>query len=145
MPTTELTTAKYFNDPQPPQQPGLTDTPEPAASQPSSAGILAAANSYLTLVVAAGFLICVTIVAFPDLKSAWSERPKNVLDLWLRFGGAKPDQTFEKFIIERTEADQRQWAEMYKNSPAYQLKDIPTFNLDSKQFNWQLNQPQRRK
>src|SRR5262245_55301546 len=95
MPTTELSTAKYFNDPDASQpQPNLADGQEPAAqAQPFSAGILAAANSYLTLIVAAGALLCVAIVAVPFLKSAWSDRPKSAFDMFLRMGGAKPDQT----------------------------------------------------
>ena len=146
----ELSTAKYFQESQPASDTRAPDVPLPdeletdPSFQPFSSSILAIANSYLTLIVAAGVILCVAMLAFPYLKSAWSNHPKSILDLWVQLGGGKSGQTFEQFIKERTDADQREWAEMYKNSPAYKFKDMP-FTFDASKLNLQFNQPQRRK
>src|SRR5262249_57737050 len=79
------------------------------------------ATTLVSIVVGAAAVACVLGLAIPYFSQLNSQKPTNVLDWWLRLGGAKPDQTFEKFLHDAAESNQQQWDDMYRNSPMYKF------------------------
>jgi len=99
---------------------------ETCADRPSKGQGLQRATTWISIIVGAAAVICIVALAVPYLSEVNAKKPTNVLDWWLRFGGAKPDQTFERFLQDSMEENQRQWEEMYRNSPAYQFNQNQT-------------------
>ena len=96
------------------------------------------ATTLISIFVGAAAVACVLGLAIPYLSQLNKEKPTNVLDWWLRFGGAKSDQTFEKFLRDGVESNQREFDEMYRNSPAYQLNNSPMYQFNQNQSQWQF-------
>ena len=101
-----------------------TGTPPPA----SATSALERLPSRLSLVLGAALAVAVTILAIGyltsarDRVSARAKHSTHPIDWLLWFGGAKPDQTFEKFVKDTTAKSQREWDEKYRNSPAFQTE-----------------------
>jgi hypothetical protein len=102
--------------------------------RPHKVQSLQRATTLISFFVGATAVACVLGLVIPYLSQLNSEKPTNVLDWWLRLGGAKPDQTFEKFLHDAAESNQQQWDEMYKNSPAYKFNSSGGFQLNGWQF-----------
>jgi hypothetical protein len=96
------------------------------------------ATTLLSIFVGAAAVVCVLGLAIPYLSQLNKDKPTNVLDWWLRFGGAKSDQTFDRFLRDAAETNQQQWDEMYRNSPAYQLNNSPMYQFNQNQSQWQF-------
>jgi hypothetical protein len=85
------------------------------------------ANARLSRVLAFAIVVIATVLAIGYVKSARSsasarsKKSTSPIDWLLWFGGAKPDQTFEKYIKDTTEKNQREWDEKYRDSPASKL------------------------
>jgi hypothetical protein len=94
-------------------------------------------TSWVSAIAALAAAICLIGVGVPYISSAISDRPKSPIDWWLRLGGAKSDQTFEKFVRNAATAPQFDFDEMYKKSPVYNLDKTPMMQLN----NWPT-QPQ---
>lgn len=94
-------------------------------------------TTWISVFVGAAAVACIVALAVPYLSEANAHKPTNVLDWWLRFGGAKPDQTFERFLEDRMDASQREWEEAYRNSPAYNLNS-PAYQFNQNQTQWQF-------
>ena len=98
-------------------------------------------TSRLSLVIGAALVISVTILAVgyftlaKDRVSARAKKSTHPLDWLLWFGGAKEDQTFEKFVKDSTKKSQKEWEERYRNSPAYQFNPE---GVDFKRIQWKL-------
>lgn len=127
MSDSNLTTAKYLE--QTDEAGGATTAGVLNAAAPGvpMTGVWQRIVSRLSLVVGVALLICVTILAIGFVKSARdrvSARAKKAtspVDWLLWFGGAKEDQTFDKFLKDSSEKSQREWEERYRQSPAYQF------------------------
>lgn len=103
---------------------------EACGYRPPKGQALQRATTLLSIFVGAAAVACALGLAIPYLSQLNSEKPTNVLDWWLRLGGAKSDQTFEKFVRDTAESNQRQWDEMYRNSPAYKFSNSGGFQLN---------------
>jgi hypothetical protein len=85
------------------------------------------AVSRLSLVMGAGLVVVIAIMALgyfnsaKDSVSARAKKSNSPIDWLLWFGGAKQDQTFEKYIRDTTAKSQEEWDERYRNSPMSQF------------------------
>ena len=75
--------------------------------RPRKGQSLQRATTLISFFIGAAAVACVLGLAIPYLSQLNSEKPTNVLDWWLRLGGAKPDQTFEKFLHDRIKVASR--------------------------------------
>jgi len=100
-------------------------------AQTSSVHPLERISSWIGVIAAVAVVVCLAVLAIPYLASARSGKATNPLDWWLRFGGAQSDQTFEKFLRDRSSDYQREWDENYRKSPMYKF--------DSDQTKWQFD------
>ena len=105
--------------------------------RPHKGQSLQRATTLISIFVGAAAVACVFGLAIPYLSQLNEEKPTNVLDWWLRFGGAKPNQTFEKFVQDGVESNQREWEEMYRNSPAYQFNNSGMYQFNQSQWQFQ--------
>jgi hypothetical protein len=118
----DLISAKYF-------KPDETDTAADVATavaetptqKTSSADAWARASRWVSVFAGAALVACVMGVAVPYLTSATSGKKTSPIDWLVRLKGGKPDQTFEKWVRDSADASQKEWQEMYRKSPAYQL------------------------
>jgi hypothetical protein len=129
----ELTSAKYL---------ALVDeslaaaaTGSADATQPPSSpvGGSARVSGWTSLIAAGAVIACLVAVAIPYIIAARSQKATSPIDWLLRFGGARPDQTFEKWVRDSATANQHQWDEMYRKSPAY--------GVDPSKMNWHFEPP----
>jgi hypothetical protein len=95
-------------------------------------------TTLISIFVGGAAVICVLALAIPYLSQLHKDRPTNVLDFWLRLGGARSDQTFERFLQDSIESNQSEFEEMYRNSPAYQLNNSPMYQFNQNQTQWQF-------
>jgi anti-sigma-K factor RskA len=108
------------------------DTPAPEASTAiHRTAFWERTASWTSLVAGVAVVSAVGVLAFPYLKSFSQRKPTNPIDLMLRFGGASRDQTFEKFIRDTATAEQQDWEELYRKSPAYQLNGPKQWTFDT--------------
>jgi hypothetical protein len=83
--------------------------------------------SRLSLVMGAALAIVVAIMALgyfhsaKDSVSARAKKSNNAIDWFLWFGGAKNDQTFEKYLRDTAETGREEWDERYRQSPMSQF------------------------
>jgi hypothetical protein len=140
----ELSSSKYFQQAEQARAEAAAAAPPPPSS-PKKKGGWENAASYTSLIAGAAGLICVVAIAIPVINSAASHRPKNAIDMMLRFGGAKEDETFEKFLKNTVESTQREIEEQLRNSPGMEF-DPDKFRavLDDMNFdNWESRSNQR--
>ena len=133
----ELKSAQYFQTSSDSPVALESEPTEPIAPKRSPVETWQRVTSYTSAVAALALATCLIAVGIPYITSALSGRPKNPIDWMLRLGGAKSNQTFEKFVRDAATTPALDFDEMYKKSPMYQFKDNPIqFNT-----NWQI-QPQ---
>ena len=89
--------------------------------------------------------ICVTILAVSFIAGIQLPKAISPMDWWLRFGGAKPDQSFQKFINDAVSKNQVDFAESYRKSPMYQLEQSQNFQLNPQMINGQFQHSPRGK
>ena len=147
----ELQTAKYFVTEEPERDvanaAAQEQTAEPSAEvafRPASR--LEQAAAWTGVAVAGLVVICLALVAVPMITGIKLPKGTSPVDWWLWFGGAKSEQTFDKFIKDAEAKNQQDFAEMYRKSPMYQFQGIQPIDMNKlqgiQQFN---NQPQRRR
>jgi hypothetical protein len=141
----ELSSSKYFQQAEQARAEAAGAAPPPPPQPPKKKGGWENAASYTSVIAGAAALICVVAIAIPIINSAASHRPKNAIDMMLRFGGAKEDETFEKFLKNTVEATQRDFEEQFRNSPGFEFNpDKFRAALDDMNFdNWESNSNQR--
>jgi hypothetical protein len=131
MPESHLTTATFFEQGEEARAAGAEAEAQVATHPEASAlGAWAQASSWISVVVAGAVIACVTVLAIPYLTAARSQKATHPIDWFLWFGGARSDQTFEKYLRDSSEAYRREWEESYRKSPAFQL--------DRDYTNWQF-------
>ncbi len=108
--------------------------------RPPKGQSLQRATTLISIFVGGAAVACVLALAIPYLNQLNQKKPTNVLDWWLRLGGAKQDQTFEKFLNDSIESNQREWEEMYRNSPAYQFNNSAGYQFNQSQWQFQPGQ-----
>jgi hypothetical protein len=90
---------------------------------------------------AAGLVVvCLALIALPYVTGIKLPKAASPIDWWLWLGGAKSDQTFEKFVRDTATKNQNDWDEKYRQSPIYQFKGIQPIDLNrmqGMQFNGQ--------
>jgi hypothetical protein len=109
---------------------GSADTTQPATS---SVGAWARVSGWTSLIAAGAVIACAVAVAIPLITAVRSQKATSPIDWLIKLHGGQPDQTFEKFIRDSATANQHQWDEMYRKSPAYQL--------DPSKMNWNFGPP----
>jgi hypothetical protein len=130
-----LSTAKYFERAEEASQAGDSGNPDDAARKSAATvDAWARASRWISAVAGVAVVGCTMAIAIPYFTAASSGKPTSPFDWFLRFGGARSDQTFEKWVRDSTQANQRQWEEMYRNSPAYQFDP-------SKPIDWHFEPP----
>ena len=137
----ELKTAKYLESP----EDELTATSGTTTNQSSSLRESSTASwervtKWISLVAAGLVILCLVLVAVPYMTGIRLPKSASPMDWWLWFGGAKSDQTFEKFVRDTATKNQMDWDEKYRQSPTYQFKAIQPLNLNQMpggQFNSQ--------
>jgi hypothetical protein len=82
------------------------------------------AATWMSLMLGAAVVVCIAGIAISSLAGLKLPKSAYLIDWWLWFGGAKTDQTFEKFVRDASTKNQDNWDELYRQSPAYQLKDL---------------------
>jgi hypothetical protein len=145
MAETELITARYLRQAEEERQARLEaeaaaqaaeaeveeQSSEPPARQAWSSERLARNVSY---VMGGGALLCLVMLAVPYAASMGSKKRMSPLDWWLRLGGASSDQTFDRFLLDTMEQNQKAFETQFQQSPIY--------GIDTSNFNWanQFNQ-----
>jgi hypothetical protein len=118
----DLMSAKYFK---PDEMDSATDTAKAIEETPpqktTSADAWARASRWVSVFAGAAVVACVMGLVVPYLTSATSGKKTSPIDWLIRLKGGKPDQTFEKWVRDSAETSQKEWQEMYRKSPAYQL------------------------
>jgi hypothetical protein len=138
MSESNLTTAEYLEHMHEARE-AMTADGSIAASPPApAAGACDRVASRLSLVVGVALAVSVTVLAIGyltaarDHVSARAKKSTHPIDWLLWFGGAKEDQTFEKFVKDNSAKSKQEWDEKYRNSPAYQV--------DPEQMDWRRGQ-----
>jgi hypothetical protein len=117
----ELASSKYLQQAEQARAEAAAAAPLPPPQPPKRKNGWEHAASYTSVIAGAAALLCVVAIAIPIINSAAKHRPKNAIDMMLRFGGAKEDQTFEKFLKDTVETTQREFEQQLRNSPAYEF------------------------
>jgi hypothetical protein len=141
----ELASSKYLQQAEQARAEATAAAPPPPPQPPKKKNGWENMASYTSVIAGAAALICVVAIAIPIINSAASHRPKNAIDMMLRFGGAKEDQTFEKFLKDTVESTHREIEQQLRNSPGYEF-DPDKFRaaLDDMNFdNWESRSNQR--
>ena len=105
--------------------PSIDDAP---LQKTSSAAAWARASRWVSMFAGTALVVCLLVVVVLYLTSASSGKKTSPIDWLIRLKGGKPDQTFEKWVRDSAEANQREWQEMYRKSPAYQID--PSKSID---------------
>jgi hypothetical protein len=124
----ELASAKYLaqvDDSFAAAAAGSADAAQPASS---SVGTWARVSGWTSLIAAGAVIACAVAVAVPFITSVRSQKATSPIDWLLKLHGGPPDQSFEKWVRDSATANQHQWDEMYRKSPAYQF--------DPSKMNW---------
>ncbi|HZZ28596.1 MAG TPA: hypothetical protein VFE46_11390 [Pirellulales bacterium] len=131
MADTQLQTAAYF---QPPEKNTFeTDTASPAQASGSAAHNRTdweRVSTKISLVTAGAVLVCLVVLAIPYITGIQWPKSGSLGDWWLWLGGAKPDQTFEKFVKDVGAKNQLDWEAAYKRSPTYKLDTTPMYQFN---------------
>ncbi|HEV2970737.1 MAG TPA: hypothetical protein VGY55_12270 [Pirellulales bacterium] len=133
----DLASAKYLaqaEDSLAAAETGSADTTQPPAS---SVDIWARVAGWTSYIAAAAVIACLVAVAVPYITAARSQKATSPIDWLIKLHGGSPDQTFEKFIRDSATANEHQWDEMYRKSPAY--------GIDPSKMNWNFGPVQRAK
>ena len=138
MPEIELQTAKFFEQQNEEQSMGGgTAGGSPAAGSTPATRVKTASwekvAAWMGVGVAGVAVICLALVAVPMVTGIKLPKSTSPLNWWLWFGGAKSDQTFEKFIKDTEAKNQQEWAELYRKSPVYQFQGIQPLDLNQMQ------------
>jgi hypothetical protein len=94
---------------------------------------------------AAAVAVCVTALAVSFFAGIHLPKTLNPMDWWLRFGGAKPDQTFQQFIRDASARNQLDMDKNFRKSQLYQFEQSPNFQLNPQMTNWQFQSSPRNK
>ena len=111
-------------------------TPEPTSPRAPAESAWARASQWTSLVVAGALIVCIAVIAIPYLTASGSWKAGNSIDWLLRMGGARSDQTFERYLRESSEKSQREWEERSRNSPIQKL-DPGITNWKVEQFKFE--------
>jgi hypothetical protein len=136
MSETGLSSAKYYNESDPPivtDDGGSSPVPQFTPPKPSGGFAMVSATRWISIAAGAMVVICGAVLAYPYLTAPKSKKPTNAFDMFLRFGGAKEDQTFEKWLTDSLEASEGEWDKIQSESPA--------FKFDPNQVRWNFDPP----
>jgi hypothetical protein len=131
----ELKTAKYFET-QNGENEQLGAHPPEADSTPATplrAGTWEKAAAWVGVGVAGLVVVCLALIAVPMLTGIKMPKAASPIDWWLWLGGAKSDQTFEKFVRDTATKSRQDWDEKYRQSPMYQFQGIQPIDLNRMQ------------
>ena len=130
MPEIELKTAKLFEQQnEPTTETGAANGGDSSGTQAKTAAWEKAAA--WTGVVALGLVVmCLALIVVPTVTGIKLPKAASPMDWWLWLGGAKSDQTFEKFVRDTATKNQVDWDAKYRQSPMYQFKGIQPIQLN---------------
>jgi len=130
MSESNLTTAVYYEQEQEARAAAEADASSVTRPRVLPTSRWEHATSRISLIIAGVLAVCLAVLGIACLsaardKTAQAKRATYPIDWLLRFGGAKPDQTFQRFIKDSTERNDREWEDRYRDSPAYKHRSQP--------------------
>jgi hypothetical protein len=141
----ELKTAKYFESPEDElTATSGTTTDQSSSLRESSTASWERVTKWISLGAAGLVILCLVLVAVPYVTGIRLPKSASPMDWWLWFGGAKSDQTFEKFVRDTATKNPMDWDEKYRQSPMYQFKGIQPLNLNQMPGGQLNSQPSHR-
>lgn len=142
----ELQTAKYMGSTSEPIE--SEDAAEINSFQEnrSPTSRLEKAAGWVGVGVAGLVVVCLALIAIPKLTGFKMPKAASPVDWFLWLGGAKSDQTFEKYLTDSAKKNQQEWEERYRQSPMYQFKGMGPIDVNKLQGIQQFNDiPQQRR
>ena len=139
-----LSTAKYLTQNDEPDDVSPEDG-SPELSAPPAARGLEHITSRLSWIIGGAGAVCALILILSwfglarDRVNARAEKSTSAIDWFLWFGGAKEDETFEKFVTDTIEKNQTEWEEILRESPAFNFENDPDFREMQRQLEAQSN------
>lgn len=132
----ELMSIKYLQPDGEASSPGDASAIDKSPSTSTSpVAAWARASRWISAVAGVALLAGLIGLAIPYVKKAASTKANSPVDWLVRtFTGRSSNQVVEQWIRDRDEANQRQWDEMYRNSPVYQLEQ-------AKPIDWHFELP----
>jgi hypothetical protein len=145
MPEIELKTAKFFEQQNEPRSEsevmnaGDSGTPGLTSATLSKTASWEKVAAWMGVGAAGLVVVCLALIAVPTVTGIKLPKGSNPIDWMLWFGGAKPDQTFEKALRDSAARTQQEWDARYRESPMSQFKGIQPIDLNKMQGIQQFN------
>ncbi len=139
MPEIELKTAKFFEQQNERQietggmNVGDSDAPGLTPAAPSKTAAWEKVAAWMGVGAAGLVVVCLTLIAVPMVTGIKLPKSASPIDWWLWFGGAKSDQTFEKFVKDTAKKNPLDLEEKDRQSPAYQFQGMEPIHLNPMQ------------
>jgi hypothetical protein len=99
------------------------------------------ASTWVSVIAAGAVVLCLAVFAVSSFTGLHLPKSGNMMDWWLWLGGAKSDQTFDKFLKDTAAKNQRDieanfkapalqvdttWVNQFNQSPTMQFNPQPT-------------------
>jgi hypothetical protein len=126
MSETKLQTAAFFQ----PESEAALATADPNLDQSaelnaSKTGDWERLSTWVSVGAAGAVVLCLAIFAITSITGIHLPKDANGLNLWLWFGGAKSDQTFEKFLKDTAAKNKRDVEANFQSSPVSDMHFVP--------------------
>jgi hypothetical protein len=138
MSQSELTTAKYFQQIEVRRSTAIAEQIDhPRKERRTATDAWAKASSWISLIGGGAIAVVLIVFAVGYFAGDGSKKKTYPIDWFLRLGGAKSGQTFEKFVRDTAATNKLNWDEQYRKSPMYQFENSPTPLWDPQKLVWQ--------
>ncbi len=139
-----LSSAKYFQQAEEAREAAVVvNSPEPVPQRYTGTDTLAQVSRWMSWIAGGAVVLCLMVFATGYFAGDGSKKRTNPIDWFLRFGGAKSDQSFEKFIRNTATMKTIDWDEQYRKSPMYQFEHSQVPLIDPQKLGWQMNGSKR--
>ena len=137
MSDSELTTAKYFQQIEAARSTATAEQIDlPQQERRTTTDAWAKASSWISLIGGGAIAVVLLVFAVGYLVGDGSKKKTYPIDWFLRLGGAKSDQTFEKFVRNTATTNKLDWDEQFRKSPMYQFENSQTPLIDPQKLGW---------
>jgi hypothetical protein len=113
-----------------------SETVEELHEPRTSTDAWAKASSWISLIGGGAVAVCLLVFAAGYFIGDGTKKKTYPIDWFLRLGGAKSDQTFEKFVRDSAINSKVDWDEQYRKSPMYQFENSQTPLIDPQKLGW---------
>jgi len=135
-----LSSAKYFQQAEEARAAAVVvNSPEPLPKRQTGTDTLAQVSRWMSWIAGGAVVLCLMVFATGYFAGDGSKKKTYPIDWFLRLGGGKPDQTFEKFVRNAATSKGIDWEEQFKKSPMYQFENSQTPLIDPQKLGWQFN------